>query len=88
MKSYDAGALAAYLRMISDGTAFTNWGETPDSRLRNKIVHSILTGKGIDFSSINELQKLKKYVKNIKPERKALEKAIEEFMIKEEDFKV
>jgi hypothetical protein len=34
------------------------------------------------------MNELRRYVAHVKPERKALEKAIEEFMIKEDDFKV
>lgn len=88
MRESDAGALRAYLKMIMDGSAFDRWGETPERSLRNRIVEGILRDKGISYSDTEKLRAMKKYVQHIKPEKVALEKAIDEFMIKENDFKV
>lgn len=88
MRRSDAGALAAYLRMIRDGTAFNNWGSTPDDKLRGKIIEALLHDRGMTLNDHDKIRRLRSHTKHIEPDRKTLRKAVDDFLIKEEDFKV
>jgi hypothetical protein len=89
MKNSDTRVLKAYMKMIYEGTAFENWGQMPDQIFRKKIVEGILKDTGITYSDCEKLNKLKRAVGHIKTDdKRALEKAINDFMISEEEFKV
>jgi hypothetical protein len=68
--------LMAYIKMISDGTAFSNWGEIPDAIFRQRIINKILNDNKLSFEDVQKLKMMKQ-----------LKKYVDEFL-KEEDFKI
>ena len=84
MKS-DIGALKAYMAMLLDGTAFSNWKNPPDAPTRAILVESIMKGKSfnetLDFSDIKKVVTESKSTKDLK-------RLMDEMLIKEDEFKV
>lgn len=83
MRQTDANVLRAYIQMIVDGTAFTNWKNPPNQEKRNNIVNYILEGKQIK----NFITNFQKAVYVSKDEAD-LKRMIDEMSIKEEEFTV
>lgn len=76
------GVMKAYLKMILDGTAFSNWESKPDEIKRNKIIDYILEGKS--FNSYLNLRKATIRSRN----EEELKSMIDEMSIKEEEFMI
>lgn len=89
MRDSDTRVLAAYLGMIEDGTAFDTWGEVPNSTLRRKIISEILGINSMSYNDARILNELKRTIGHIKTDdERALQEALKDFMIDEDEFKV
>ena len=87
-KGPNAGIIRAYMKMLLDGSAFSNWIHPPDSATRNKLVE-ILFFEGSGAVNL-DTRKLQLAVKN--EDLTALENEIEilskQMLITEEEFEV
>jgi hypothetical protein len=83
MKS-DIGALKAYMRMLLDGTAFSNWENPPDSSTRSRLVETLMEGK--KFGAELDMSLIKK-INNTKDEEE-LKRLLDDMLIKEDEFLV
>ena len=83
MKS-DIGALKAYMRMLLDGTAFSNWENPPNSETRSRLVESMMENK--NFSDSLNMSLIKK-ISDTKDEEE-LKRLFDDMSIKEDEFLV
>ena len=85
-ESSDVKVLRAYMTMILDGSAFSNWENKPDRQQRYDLVESILKdtsyrGQPLD---VRKIQKIVTESENTKQ----LKRMMEEMFIDEDEFKV
>jgi hypothetical protein len=85
MKHNSGKVLEAYMKMLLDGSAFSNWKNKPDRNTRRSLVESILDYKpfSVDFD-INKIEKVISEAKN----ESELKRMLYDMEIKEDDFKV
>lgn len=83
-KKYESDkVLQAYVTMLLDGTAFSNWKYKPNDEMRYEIVESLIKDKlGYEYIDLrmNEIKKVKN--------EEELDKLLNEWEIKEDDFKI
>jgi hypothetical protein len=84
MKS-DIGASKAYMRMLVDGTAFSNWENPPSTNSRQMIVDAIMENKF--FGSDLNMTKIRKVITESKNDEE-LKRMMDDMLIKEEEFLV
>ncbi len=82
VKGCEMSALKAYMKMLADGTAFSNWVNPPSDSERSKIVEAIMENdSGID------VPKIRKVIAESK-NKEELKRMMDDMLIKEDEFLV
>ena len=76
LKEENKKIIMAYIEMIADGRAFSNWENPPDSQTRSNLVESFV--KASNFKGVLDFSRNEKELKRL----------LDEMEIKEEEFQV
>lgn len=82
MKDTNRKIIEAYMRMILEGSAFSNWTNPPSGETRNRIINHILKGE-----PLNDFIDLERAIYYSRDEEE-LKRMINEMSIKEDEFMI